>query len=77
MKEGNLDLALLDVNLGGTYSFPIAEELDALGVPYIFVTGYSVSGIPEKFQHRHGLQKPFRLLDLKAALTLLQQKSAG
>ncbi|MCM5525352.1 response regulator, partial [Xanthomonas hortorum] len=29
VKKGNLDLALLDVNLGGSYSFPIAEELDA------------------------------------------------
>ncbi|MEQ8043990.1 response regulator [Xanthomonas hortorum] len=77
VKKGNLDLALLDVNLGGSYSFPIAEELDARGVPYIFVTGYSVGGIPEKLQHRHGLQKPFHLRDLQAALALLQQTSAG
>ncbi|MCM5524522.1 response regulator, partial [Xanthomonas hortorum pv. pelargonii] len=27
--------------------------------------------------HRHGLQKPFHLRDLQAALALLQQTSAG
>ena len=43
VKQGNLDMAVLDVNLGGTMSFPIAEELDARGVPYIFVTGYALS----------------------------------
>ncbi|MFW3174419.1 response regulator [Xanthomonas phaseoli] len=76
VQEGNLDLALLDINLGGTLSFPIAEELDARGVPYIFVTGYAQGGIPEKYRHRHGLQKPFHFRDLKHALSLLQQRSA-
>ncbi|AKS19486.1 response regulator [Xanthomonas campestris] len=73
VKQGNLDMAVLDVNLGGTMSFPIAEELDARGVPYIFVTGYASSGIPEKFRHRHGVQKPFRFRDLQDALALLQK----
>ncbi|MCF5940422.1 response regulator, partial [Xanthomonas perforans] len=52
------------------------EELDARGVPYIFVTGYAQGGIPEKYRHRHGLQKPFHFRDLKHALSLLQQRSA-
>ncbi|MBB3799935.1 CheY-like chemotaxis protein [Xanthomonas arboricola] len=73
VQQGHLDLAVLDVNLGGTLSFPIAEELDARGVPYIFVTGYAQSGIPEKFRHRHGLQKPFQFRDLQQALSLLEQ----
>jgi FixJ family two-component response regulator len=33
--------ALLDVNLNGTLSFPIADELGERGIPFIFCTGYS------------------------------------
>lgn len=72
-----MDLAVLDVNLGGTLSFPVAEALDARGVPYIFVTGYAQSGIPERFRHRHGLQKPFQFRDLQAALLQLENTRTG
>ena len=34
------DLAILDVNLGSTTSFPVAFELQRLGVSFIFATGY-------------------------------------
>lgn len=34
------DLAILDVNLGDTTSFPVAAELQGLGIPFIFATGY-------------------------------------
>ncbi|MCC4600078.1 response regulator [Xanthomonas melonis] len=71
VHRGGIDLAVLDVNLGGTLSFPVAEALDARNVPYLFVTGYAQSGIPERYRHRHGLQKPFQFRDLQAALLLL------
>lgn len=36
------DLAILDVNLsGGERSFPVAERLNELGIPYLFATGCS------------------------------------
>src|SRR5258708_31092069 len=34
------DFALLDVGLVREKSFAIAERLDALKIPYVFVTGY-------------------------------------
>lgn len=34
------DVAILDVNLGDTTSFPVAAELQRLGIPLIFATGY-------------------------------------
>jgi len=37
----DLDAAVLDINLGGgADSFPIAQELAARGIPYLFCTGY-------------------------------------
>jgi CheY-like chemotaxis protein len=39
-EQARLDAALLDVNLGGEVSFPIAELLAKAGVPFAHVTGY-------------------------------------
>jgi two-component system, response regulator PdtaR len=33
--------AVLDVNLGGEYVFPVAEELLAKDVPFVFATAYA------------------------------------
>jgi DNA-binding response OmpR family regulator len=34
------DIAVLDVNLGGTSIVPFAQHLHARGVPFVFLTGY-------------------------------------
>ena len=34
------DCAVLDVNLHGEKSYPVAARLDELGVPFVFATGY-------------------------------------
>ena len=65
------DAALLDLNLNGTASYPLAEALDARGVPFFFSTGYSVEGIKEGYRDRLVLKKPFELKDLVEVLTRL------
>jgi DNA-binding NtrC family response regulator len=55
-----LDGALLDIDLGGEMSFPVASQLASRGVPFGFVTGYADSRtIPEKFRRVPCLAKPF------------------
>lgn len=39
-RISDIDVALLDVNLRGTYSFPVADVLNEAGVPFIYATGY-------------------------------------
>lgn len=78
LLEGtDIDVAVLDVNLGGTPSFPVAEVLEARGIPFLFLTGYDRSVIPEPLRHRYGLQKPFRMRDLDRALHSLQAPEGG
>lgn len=60
--------AILDINLGGEKSFPIADALDARGIPYIFMTGYGPAGVPDRLQGRYVLQKPYGADALKEAL---------
>jgi CheY-like chemotaxis protein len=53
------DFALLDVGLVHEKSFAIAERLDALRIPFVFVTGYAAQvGMPAAFLDRPRLPKP-------------------
>jgi two-component SAPR family response regulator len=59
-----MDLALLDVNLGGERSFPLAEKLRDQGVPFVFTTGYDESGMPDQWRSRPSLRKPFMMNEM-------------
>ena len=61
----DFDLAILDVNVAGRMSFPVAEVLRARGIPFIFATGYGVSALPQELRGHPTLQKPFRMADLE------------
>ena len=65
------DAAMLDVNLNGIASYPLADALDARGVPFFFSTGYSRQGIKEGYRNRLVLKKPFELDDLVEVLKRL------
>jgi CheY-like chemotaxis protein len=67
-REAEFDLAMLDVNLAGETSFPVAAILADRGIPFLFATGYGIKGIAEEYRDRPVLQKPFRTQDLAAAL---------
>ena len=60
------DLALLDVNLGGTNSFALADVLTARHCNIIFVTGHSRPWIKAAHRHRTVVEKPFLPSDLLA-----------
>ena len=52
-----MDVALLDVNIGGQNVFPVAEILDSRHVPYIFLTGYDGNALPPMFRSRPAFSK--------------------
>lgn len=58
-ETGAFDAAILDVNLGGRHSFPVADLLQARGIPYAFVTGYGNRLIPPEHGHAPIVEKPF------------------
>jgi CheY-like chemotaxis protein len=53
------DIALLDLNLNGKPSYPIAEQLAAAGVPLVFLSGYGRQGLDERFSAYEVLSKPY------------------
>ena len=54
-----IDIAVLDVNLNGEPSFPVAALLQSRGVPLVFSSGYGSQGLPPEWQDRPTLPKPF------------------
>jgi CheY-like chemotaxis protein len=69
------DFALLDVGLVHENSFAVAERLDALKIPFVFVTGYRALGtFPAAFAHKPTLSKPY---STDALRSLLKRRSDG
>ena len=65
-------LAVLDINLGDRTSFPIADRLAELGVPFIFASGYGEqASLPMEHRVRQVLQKPYTLENMARALSEL------
>lgn len=69
-ETAQIDLAVLDVDLGGERSFPVAAVLRERGVPFIFSTGYGTSGLPAEFIGCPVLGKPFSTRALEQTLSL-------
>ena len=67
-KQGEFDIAILDVNLNGQPISPVVEVLLERGVPFVFATGYGQRGVPEPYRGSPTLQKPFQADALAEAI---------
>lgn len=65
------DAAMIDVNLDGRKSYPVADALAARGVPFVFSTGYSGQTLDHGYRDRPMLGKPYRVADLVAMFVRL------
>jgi DNA-binding response OmpR family regulator len=78
IHKESFDCAVLDINLGGTLSFPIADALKKRGVPFLFCTAFTagVDAYPYASDVVH-IEKPVRYEDLRAAvICALEQQNA-
>lgn len=65
--ERDIDVAVLDVNLGGEKVFPVADALAARGVPFVFTTGYDAI-VPETYAQVARCEKPIRVQEVVRAI---------
>ena len=56
--ESEIGAAVVDVNLGGEMSFPVAEALSARGIPFIFATGYADGDLEARYSRVPRCDKP-------------------
>ncbi|MDQ1154480.1 HWE histidine kinase domain-containing protein [Brevundimonas sp. SORGH_AS_0993] len=71
-------LAVLDINLGDHTSYPVANRLKELGVPFLFASGYGEQAkLPAAHADRPILQKPYTLENVARALDALVAPDAA
>lgn len=68
-EDGEYDLAILDLNLNGELSYPVAAILRDRGVPVVFASGYGLKGrhIDDE-QESISVSKPYTAEGLRKAL---------
>jgi len=65
----DFDTAMLDMNLDGIESYPIADALKAREVPYFFSTGNSLTNMKDGYRDQDVLKKPFTFEQLSNMLS--------
>lgn len=68
VEEGGFDCAVLDMNLRGEMAFPIADRLEAEGIPFIVASGYNSASLPERFSGVPRVEKPYDPAQVAAML---------
>ena len=76
-EEGGFDVAILDVNLNGQLSFPIAGKLSERGVPVIFASGYDLRGQGQAGLEGVFVTKPYTSERVKEALVAVLSGGAA
>ena len=74
--DGGISAAVLDINLQGEAVGPVADRLVALGVPFVFVTGYGEGRDTGGHGTAPTLRKPYCTGSLIAAVEALASAGA-
>ncbi len=76
IAEMEIDAAILDVYLRGERSSGVADALADKNIPFVFATGDTASGIPERHSTRPVVRKPFDFAILSAVVRKLAGPTA-
>ena len=76
VEVGVFDVAILDANLAGVSSAPVAVALTARSVPFLVVSGYATAQQNGAFAAGLHVQKPFQTETLIEALRSILSASA-
>jgi DNA-binding response OmpR family regulator len=77
-REAPIDGAVLDIDLGGHFSFPICVVLAQRGIPFCFLTGYSdLALVPQQFRSLPLVSKPFEPKEMRDAIEMMLSGQPG
>jgi DNA-binding NtrC family response regulator len=71
MADNRLDGALLDIRLRNETSFPLADVLAVLNIPFVFVSGLSSALMPYTHRERPLFDKPYESTEVISTLAHL------
>lgn len=58
-QDAEVEAAVLDINIGGQLTYPVADILRERRIPVIFATGYGAAAVPERYRGTPTVHKPF------------------
>jgi DNA-binding response OmpR family regulator len=73
--ESHIDAAVLDVNLGGTLAYSIADKLIARKIPFVFTSGYDDSVLRIRYARVKSCPKPYLFRAIEEALLEAMSRS--
>lgn len=77
-EREQIDAAIVDINIRGDKAFSVLRILEDRGVPFILTSGYADWTLPEEWQDRPRVHKPYNPLILRERLiALLGEPNAG
>ncbi len=68
LTKAEPNFAMLDVNLNGRQSFPVADVLKSREIPFVFLSGYGSRGLETAYEGAKMLEKPFQIGELETVL---------
>jgi CheY-like chemotaxis protein len=69
VDRGGFDAALMDIHIRGERVFPLCDVLGAKGLPFVLTSGYADWQMADKWADRPRLQKPYKLDQVRQALS--------
>jgi CheY-like chemotaxis protein len=75
-RVGRFDIAVLDVNINGQLSFPIADVIAQRGIPVVFASGYDLRQRVNSEFDGVCVTKPYTSERLKEALSVALARAA-
>lgn len=70
-EKEQIDAAIVDINIRGGKAFPILRILEDRGIPFVLTSGYADWSMPDEWQGRPRVGKPYNPLLLREKLTEL------
>ena len=71
VETEEFDAAIMDIHIRGERVFSLCELLAAKNVPFVLTSGYADWTMPEKWDDRPRLQKPYTIEQVEEALSSL------
>ena len=69
--NATLGCAILDINIRGGHSYPVADMLRKRGLPVLLLSGYGEHTLPERLHQEARLPKPFTASQLDKEIRAL------
>lgn len=73
-RREDFSLAVLDINLHGEMVYPLADELIERDIPFLLLSGYGPSNLPERFRHCPAPTRPYNSAALPQEIAQVAQQ---